>query len=61
MYRLARDEIYAPIEAAPHPDPLIAQIGFDHPEKTVGRLMPLLAIMLDSLLSTIEARASTAA
>ena len=57
LYLLARDEMYSPIQAAPHPDPLVAQIGFDHPEKSVGRLMPVVELMLTSLLSAIESRA----
>jgi len=56
LYLLARDELYAPLQAAPHPDPIVAQVAFDSPEMCVGRLMPIIEMMLGSLLSLIGER-----
>lgn len=56
LYRLARGELFAPIEPVPPEQPFVESITLDYPEKDVPRLLAIIEMLLDSLFVSLEER-----
>jgi protein ImuB len=58
LYKLARDELFSPIDSKAPDEPLVKTTSLDHTETHIERLMPIIEGMLDSILASLQKKDS---
>ena len=53
LYKLAKNELYAPLDSCPPEEPFSAQTDFDHPETDIARLMPVIENLMGSIFDSL--------
>jgi len=61
LYRLAKDDLFAPLQSQPPREPVLVSVHLDHAETNLERLMAVVERHLQSLLRTLDVRAEVLA
>jgi len=56
LYKLARGELYSPLDATPPPEPIETHVDYDHPEFDLGRLVAVIESRLSPLLEQLQTK-----
>ncbi len=56
LYKLAKGELWSPLDATPPPEPIEAHVDYDHPEFDLERLVAVIESRLSLLLDTLQTK-----